>query len=377
MAASCARTTALGCVALTALLIVAPWTVWAASCETENYEPGVCVSLAKCETFSTAFAAGSLSSGQRALLQKEQEKCPSESGLVCCKRKLRAEIPRTFVDRKPMTRGMSDLLPDQTVCGLDSSDRIFYGNLTKLDQFPWVAIIKYINADEVESFECGGSLINKRYILTAAHCINNRTAGVRLGEWDLESDPDCDKASKQCADPPIDVDIEKILIHKNYTRRVSKGGKIDMALIRLNRDVSFGKYVAPICLPKTAEEAELTENETLYVAGWGLTENYTRSTKKLFVDVNKVSQEECIQKIKAPLVKIDHTIICALGVGGKDSCQGDSGGPLMEIRQGSSSYLRYFLKGVVAKGLACGTSKPGFYTNVHEQIDWIVSNMEP
>lgn len=43
----------------------------------------------------------------------------------------------------------------------------------------------------------------------------------------------------------------------------------DIALIRLNRKVSFSFYVQPICLPPP--EMKLKTNETLMISGWGRT----------------------------------------------------------------------------------------------------------
>ncbi|XP_055539362.1 phenoloxidase-activating factor 3-like [Wyeomyia smithii] len=352
----------------------------AKSCETEDYEDGVCIPFDRCEAFQDARNKASLSAGQRDAIEREQSKCLDDDrvGLICCKRKPRPIIPRSYEDTKPSVNGQVRLLPDSSVCGLDSADRIYYGNVTNLDQFPWLALIKYIDEDENESFKCGGSLITQRYVLTAAHCITSMIAAVRLGEWNLDTNPDCvtKQGIKYCADPVVERGIEKISIHKNYTRRVSKGGKIDMALLRLDRDVTFGEFIAPICLPQNAGEGQFSDDQMFYVAGWGMTEDDVTSRKKLFVDVSNVDLEECRKKINAPLIKIDETMICALGNDGKDACQGDSGGPLMEIKQLNSKTNRYFLRGVVSKGLACGTSKPGFYSNVYKQIDWIVSNIE-
>lgn len=366
---------------LTVILILAAAVAdtLAKTCETEDYEDGICVSVQKCDEVREAIAEG-LTAGQRIWLRREQEKCEDaeQEDLVCCKRKLRPPIPRSYEDRKPLTKSYHDLLPDHTVCGLDSADRIFHGNLTYLDQYPWLVLIKYVDEEENEEFKCGGSLINKRYVLTAAHCINKNIAGVRLGEWDLEVNPDCvtRQGIEQCAPPVLDVGIERIAMHKNYTRRMSMGGRIDLALLRLDRDVAFGKYIAPICLPKTESEATLQQETPMYVAGWGMTENGTASSKKLFVDITYVGLKECDQKINSPLIKIDETMICALGSDGKDACQGDSGGPLMDIQTTDSGVDRFFLKGVVSKGLYCGTNKPGFYMNVFRQLEWIVSNME-
>lgn len=209
--------------------------------------------------------------------------------------------------------------------------------------------------------------------------IFSRSVGVRLGEWDLDTDPDCVVKNKvrHCADPVINVGIERILLHKNYTRRLSKGGKIDMALLRLDRVVNFGRYVAPICLAKSSAEGELPDGQMMYLAGWGTTEHGDVSRRKLYVDVHSVNLEECRRLVNAPLIKIDETLICALGQDGKDSCQGDSGGPLMERRSLEDGRVGYVLRGIISNGLSCGSTKPGFYTNVYKQMDWIVSNLEP
>lgn len=38
---------------------------------------------------------------------------------------------------------------------------------------------------------CGGSVINSLYVLTAAHCVRDNIAGVRVGEYDIRKKGDC------------------------------------------------------------------------------------------------------------------------------------------------------------------------------------------
>ena len=70
-------------------------------------------------------------------------------------------------------------LLDFKSCGQLSQERISNGNKTFVFQYPWMAMLRYEASDrrKLEN-KCGGSLINSRYVLTAAHCVKDRTANV-------------------------------------------------------------------------------------------------------------------------------------------------------------------------------------------------------
>lgn len=72
----------------------------------------------------------------------------------------------------PSITSKINLLPFN-ICGNIAEDRISHGNKTDINQFPWMAILQYESADGLQQ-RCGGTLINSRYILTAAHCLNQR-----------------------------------------------------------------------------------------------------------------------------------------------------------------------------------------------------------
>lgn len=69
------------------------------------------------------------------------------------------------------------------------------------------------------------------------------SSGVRLGEWDLSQETDCDKLDPDfCSDKPIDLDVDEIVVHMDYNSS-SQLNEHDIALIRLSRKVnSTGEF---------------------------------------------------------------------------------------------------------------------------------------
>lgn len=70
-----------------------------------------------------------------------------------------------------------------TGCGIaNKQKRIVGGQETEVNMYPWMALLTYSNR-----FYCGASLINDRYVMTAAHCVsgfNKDRIGVTLLEHD-------------------------------------------------------------------------------------------------------------------------------------------------------------------------------------------------
>jgi len=271
-----------------------------------------------------------------------------------------------------------------------------------LSELPFMALLGYKERRVKQGgtlFSCGGSLINRRYVLTAAHCMNDKHPDVvALGEHSLGSTCDCDvlegDSEKSCNEPTQIIDVEKVIVHERYLKD-SWHTSNDIALIRLAKPAKISVNVIPVCLPidKAIAQDNLEVNDLLpsglvgkevSVAGWGKTnEGYTQN-KKNQLDVGASSNvllhadipvtADCNEAIKGVEVN-EKKQLCA-GKYGYDSCNGDSGGPLT---MGASwdGKIKYQL-GVVSFGSRrCGKGTPGVYTNVAEYIDWIKDNLKP
>jgi len=204
---------------------------------------------------------------------------------------------------------------------------------------------------------------------------------VRLGEFDTEQDPDCERdlltGKENCAPPPQDLGIERIIVHPRYEAG-SNNRFDDIGLVRLDRDAQFNGFVKPICLPFDDTASDKYIGEELVVTGWGRTETMKASNIKLQVWLPVVSSEDCDRIYRQKRITIGNGQLCAGGVEGKDSCVGDSGGPLMSTgnwpRDGRT---RYFIAGVVSFGPElCGTKGwPGVYTRLSYYTDWILNQL--
>ena len=74
--------------------------------------------------------------------------------------------------------------------------------------------------------------------------VHNRINFVRLGEHTIGNKTDChiDEKTNQktCADPPVDINVTKILLHQEYIKmRTGLQLEHDIALLRLERPVKF------------------------------------------------------------------------------------------------------------------------------------------
>lgn len=359
-------------------------------CQTPYRQQGECLTITSCQPLFQLLKNKPLSSASTDLLRRSH--CGFDGTLpkVCCPLN---DNPAPVPSTTPASTGgdplETDLLPGTETCGLGSQDRIYGGEKTQLGEYPWMALIEYLKPNGQKGFYCGGVLISKRYILTAAHCLKGKdlppswqVVSVRLGEYNTDTDIDCVvvSGSKQiCAPPAVNIAIEDRIAHEDYLPN-DPNQYHDIAVLRLVRDVKFTDYVKAVCLPrKPTLLSKSFINENLTVAGWGKTENRSESNIVLKLEVPVKSDDVCTSTYTQARVKLDSRYqICAGGAKGRDSCRGDSGGPLMNYVYDGSE-INWYSVGVVSFGPSpCGMENwPGVYTKVSTYMPWIIKQLKP
>jgi len=362
-------------------------------CITPNRERALCIILQECKYLFNILLSQPISDVDRLYLSRSQ--CGYQNGqvLICCSDRHRTAEPITPTKPQPTSLPIqshsNSLIPEPGQCGSVLSNRIYGGNETKIDEYPWMALIEYTKPGGSKGHHCGASLITSRYVVTASHCVNGvglptdwKISAVRLGEWDTTTNPDCEmdvRGEKDCAPEHIDVPVESVVPHPQYNPK-SKNQINDIALLRLKHNVVFSDFVRPICLPLNSNLRSATfDGIFMDVAGWGKTEKVSASTRKLKAGVEGYTLDECSAVYNSQNIKLENTQMCAGGKEGIDSCRGDSGGPLISLDTTNKALYYYFLAGVVSFGPSpCGLKGwPGVYTRVGHFVDWIQQNIKP
>lgn len=242
---------------------------------------------------------------------------------------------------------------------LDKKEKkIVGGKPARAGQFPWqVALLVARVPDAYDAHFCGGSVHAERWIVTAAHCVNDTEAAdvaVVAGTHLLDEQA------------PARIAVSRILVHEGYDDETYDN---DIALLELEKPLVLGDRIRIIPLLAAADEpSTLKPGALLTVSGWGRTQQDGEGTPALqYVDIPSVERKTCNRALAYDGAVTERMICAGVAVGGKDSCQGDSGGPLA-----ANAATRPRLAGVVSWGEGCAQAgKVGVYTRVSQFTGWV------
>ncbi|KAI4489963.1 hypothetical protein M0804_004145 [Polistes exclamans] len=268
--------------------------------------------------------------------------------------------PTISTTNKPSSTTFSPI--DLSQCGAKNGnqdqERILGGKDADPGEWPWIAAL--FNAGR--QF-CGGSLVDEKHVLTAAHCVVNMNSWdvarltVHLGDYNIKTNSEIRHVERR---------VKRVVRHRNFNSRTLYN---DVAILTMSEPVEFTEQIRPICLPSGSK---LYTGMTATVIGWGsLRESGPQPAILQEVSIPVWSNKDCKFKYgsAAPGGIVD-SFLCA-GKAARDSCSGDSGGPLM-VNDG-----RWTQIGIVSWGIGCGKGQyPGVYTRITHFLPWIYKNLK-
>ncbi|XP_066294922.1 uncharacterized protein [Branchiostoma lanceolatum] len=251
-------------------------------------------------------------------------------------------------------------------CG--SGGRVVGGTEAVKGAWPWLVAI-YQERRQGVQLVCGGALIAKDWVLTAAHCLERRRERVSPDQLYVvagEHARDQEEGTEQY------VYVQEYHVPPEYRPdRLD----YDIALLKLSTPSQLGPFVRTLCLPKGSlrDSYQTRAGSTVLFAGWGATDPVRPGEVPGIPTL--VPQELCLPIVSQPVcekstvVPITQRQLCAgYRFQEKDACRGDSGGPLVVKHRDNL----WGIVGIMSWGEGCAQpNKYGIYTRVETFLDWI------
>lgn len=192
---------------------------------------------------------------------------------------------------------------------------------------------------------CGGAIIDKNWIATAAHCLANKyVSDIMVATGTIEWEK-----------PNATYYASSFHTHCRFNKPSSHN---DIALIRLNSSIVFNERTQPIALPTE----KMNEGDEVILTGWGSTELYGDIPDNLQIVYLKYLPHKKCKEMHDNDPELDVGHMCTFTKYGEGSCHGDSGGPLVSGGK---------LVGLVNWGMPCATGYPDAHASPYFYSDWI------
>lgn len=228
---------------------------------------------------------------------------------------------------------------------------IVNGEDAAIEVFPFQVALRF----KESGFQfCGGTFLNSRYVLTAAHCVDGdvvaRDVEVLAGTGDKTSGGER-------------LEVSAIRIHPDYSATLDG----DVAILRLTRTVLYPR----VYLQEPGQPSYSTPGDTATAIGWGQTEQGQGSNVLKRIPLPIITNDDCAKIAGAFFEGIGARTICAGAERlNRGVCFGDSGGPLLVPYR--DSWMEIGVASFLVNRDQCGNI-PGAFARVSALYDYIVA----
>nr|XP_050028047.1 complement C2-like [Dermacentor andersoni] len=250
--------------------------------------------------------------------------------------------------------------------------RIYQGDKV-VTAWPWMVEMALIS--DAEKVACGATIIAKKWLLTAAHCLHHKNDQQKLYQpTDLRLRAGL--VNRKNSSFAKELVIEAIVRHEDYNGSTFHN---DIALLQLKDEIKFEPKIRPICLPPGKENIDRYSDfykpgKVAFAVGWGVQKSKAQASAEHLMQLKMTigSEAEC-RKAKTKYYRPDIMMCSKSNIG--DTCNGDSGGPLMQGVQLEENIWTQV--GIVSHGRQeCKENSYSFYTDVSYYVDWIDRQMK-
>jgi hypothetical protein len=244
----------------------------------------------------------------------------------------------------------------------ERSPRIFGGEPASVGEYPSLGLIKVVASDSQFAI-CTGALISPRLVLTAAHCISEKSLGLKgvAGKTTVAFD----RMNVFDNSQGFAVQAKAVHVHPKY-KGIESGH--DIGLIELERDVNDREP-----MPYNADGARPTAETLLDLVGFGATDPVDRGGAGF---ANKIAGRAIMpcSDIGIDLPFDMNALICFDQRDEKGLCVGDSGGPVLATLDGMTTVVA--VNSLIIDPFATAATPPtcnqfALSTRVTSELDFI------
>jgi secreted trypsin-like serine protease len=254
------------------------------------------------------------------------------------------------------------LTPAAAQASAPAQASIVGGKITSISDFPSLAFIEARDPDG-SGFNCTGTVISPRVILTAAHCVEDLDAGGL-------TPPDEYGVVTGLADPHQAMGAEVLRVASTHVFP-----EFDPGLLRSDAGIlilATPTAAPPIPLATSADAALYEGGASVQVAGWGLQHSQATTEPKRLRSASTQVQAPGFCKRETHPYDPDYSPglqLCATDPPAHkiSDCFGDSGGPVIAGRPDGSP-VEIGIASVVAPG--CDTKLPNIFTRADAVSTW-------